>query len=456
MAAMRGDVETMEPLIDAAERVATGARTSRSSRPPAAGQPARQRPSGDRAAAQLHRATARRRRGTPRRTRAGAAPLGDGELMLDFGRPGFLAVAEWLRGRLAEGRAGVRGRASTDGGRPASSPRRRGAILSSPGSSARKAASTRPPNLPAGARVHRRARHGRSPRPAPPSSGSPRWPTSATTSTRRWRHVTEGIALCRQFVHTPPLAAGLVTLAWIRQATGDPAGAGDAIDRGRGSSRRARPACSTRSRRSAPGCCWPRATLTPRRAGRGDCGLAGRRACLPPRGGVSRAGHGSCSPRADPAVRARYWTGCMPRRPPAPHRQPHRGRCAARTRAGAGGERAAVERTRQGAAARSPAGHVRVFADEGGPMAALLGRLDRRRTRRPCRRRVPLGYLARTCSVHVAKPRPAAATAAGMVDPLTTRELEVLAADGRGHSNPAIAAHSWSASTPSKSTSATS
>jgi len=33
----------------------------------------------------------------------------------------------------------------------------------------------------------------------------------------------------RQFVHTPPLAAGLVTLAWTRQATGDPYGALDAI-----------------------------------------------------------------------------------------------------------------------------------------------------------------------------------------------------------------------------------
>ena len=29
--------------------------------------------------------------------------------------------------------------------------------------------------------------------------------------------------------YTPPLAAGLVTLAWIRQATGDPAGALEAI-----------------------------------------------------------------------------------------------------------------------------------------------------------------------------------------------------------------------------------
>ena len=36
--------------------------------------------------------------------------------------------------------------------------------------------------------------------------------------------------MCGQFVYTPPLAAGLVTLAWIRQATGDPAGALEAID----------------------------------------------------------------------------------------------------------------------------------------------------------------------------------------------------------------------------------
>ena len=39
------------------------------------------------------------------------------------------------------------------------------------------------------------------------------------------RYVTEGIALCRQLAYTPPLAAGLVTLAWIRQAAGDRAGA---------------------------------------------------------------------------------------------------------------------------------------------------------------------------------------------------------------------------------------
>ena len=43
-------------------------------------------------------------------------------------------------------------------------------------------------------------------------------------------YVTEGVALCRQFVYTPPLAAGLVTLAWIRQAAGDRTGALAAIE----------------------------------------------------------------------------------------------------------------------------------------------------------------------------------------------------------------------------------
>ena len=43
------------------------------------------------------------------------------------------------------------------------------------------------------------------------------------------RYVTEGIALSRQFLYGTSPAAGLVTLAWIRQATGDPAGALEAI-----------------------------------------------------------------------------------------------------------------------------------------------------------------------------------------------------------------------------------
>jgi len=37
------------------------------------------------------------------------------------------------------------------------------------------------------------------------------------------RHVREGIGACRQMNFTPPLATGLATLAWIRQAQGDAA-----------------------------------------------------------------------------------------------------------------------------------------------------------------------------------------------------------------------------------------
>src|SRR5262249_10522222 len=43
------------------------------------------------------------------------------------------------------------------------------------------------------------------------------------------RHVTEGIARLRPASHTAPMATGLARLSRIRQATGDPAGALEAI-----------------------------------------------------------------------------------------------------------------------------------------------------------------------------------------------------------------------------------
>jgi tetratricopeptide (TPR) repeat protein len=42
-------------------------------------------------------------------------------------------------------------------------------------------------------------------------------------------YLTEGVALCRQFTYAPPLATGLATLAWARQAGGDASGALDAM-----------------------------------------------------------------------------------------------------------------------------------------------------------------------------------------------------------------------------------
>ena len=73
----------------------------------------------------------------------------------------------------------------------------------------------------------------------PPPAAGPSYAVLADIAYQRdeldiaLRHATEGIALCRQFVFTLPLADGLATLAMIRQATGDPAGRAGGDHRGR-------------------------------------------------------------------------------------------------------------------------------------------------------------------------------------------------------------------------------
>src|SRR5271156_4422080 len=73
----------------------------------------------------------------------------------------------------------------------------------------------------------------RGPPPAPPAG--PAYVGLAEVAYQRneldsaLRQVTEGIALCRQFFSPAPLGTGLVTLAWIRQAQGDPGGALEAM-----------------------------------------------------------------------------------------------------------------------------------------------------------------------------------------------------------------------------------
>ena len=93
-----------------------------------------------------------------------------------------------------------------------------------------------------------------------------------------------------------------------------------------------------------------------------------------------------------------------------------------------------------------PRGYVRVFADEGPPMAALLGRLIAAQRAGPsgsgfqAAASVPLGCLARLRSAFGAEPAaPHAAAVPGLIDPLTSRELEVLQMLAAGKSNQAIA-----------------
>jgi LuxR family maltose regulon positive regulatory protein len=92
-----------------------------------------------------------------------------------------------------------------------------------------------------------------------------------------------------------------------------------------------------------------------------------------------------------------------------------------------------------------PRGYVRVFADEGAPMRALLAELSVARPgQQHAARRVDPGYLAalvRACGQPAAVPprSRAAGAAPGLAEPLTDRELEVLRLLAAGRSNQRIA-----------------
>jgi LuxR family transcriptional regulator, maltose regulon positive regulatory protein len=99
---------------------------------------------------------------------------------------------------------------------------------------------------------------------------------------------------------------------------------------------------------------------------------------------------------------------------------------------GSGEATAAVAVLAGALALACPQGHVPVFADEGAPMAALLGRLVAAQRAGQAAVRVPLGCLARlqrafdagNACADPGKTVPAAVP--GLVEPLTSRELEVL------------------------------
>ena len=114
--------------------------------------------------------------------------------------------------------------------------------------------------------------------------------------------------------------------------------------------------------------------------------------------------------------------------------------------AAAGEETAAVDALAGALALACPQGYVRVFADEGPPMAALLGALvAAQRAEQAAARGVPLGCLARVLRAFGGKDamegsrRGAAAVVPGLVEQLTARELEVLALLAAGAPNPRIA-----------------
>ncbi|MDR2986289.1 MAG: LuxR C-terminal-related transcriptional regulator [Nocardiopsaceae bacterium] len=264
------------------------------------------------------------------------------------------------------------------------------------------------------------------------------------------RHVAKGISLCRPFVSAPPLSAGLATLAWIRQAKGDAAGAREAMGE---------------AEEAAPGLGVP-GLLNP--------GPSQHARLLLAQGDVAAAAswvqeHG-LTPDDQPGylrepeylVLARV---LLAERRPGQSRallDRLRDAAAAQGRTGsmieiqallalalsaAGDDDGALAALAAALVQAVPEGYVRVFADEGAPMAALLIRLAAaQKSGHAAASRVEFGHLARVLrAVGSAAGTPgaqrhAAAVVPGLVEQLTPREHEVLALLATGASNPRIAA----------------
>ena len=352
---------------------------------------------------------------------------------------GFLAVAEWLRGRLTEAERALA--SSLTGWRETSQ-----LTLIAWGCYELVLIQLAQGRLDAAALTCEQTLDSLITSGRPPPAAGPSYAGLAEIAYRRdeldlaLRHATEGIALCRQFVYTPPLADGLATLAMIRQATGDPAGALEAI---------------TEAGQAAPG---PAGLLNPvpaRRArlllAQGDLPAAARFAR---ENGLGPDDEPDYARESGHLVQARILLArdrpgqalaLLDRLHAAAEAQDRTGSLIetgalrALVLAAAGDEAGAVTALAGALMLACPQGHVRVFADEGPPMAALLGRLIAAQRARPAAAGVPLGYLARLQRAFAAGPPAPDPGLSGLIDPLTGRELEVLRMLAAGRSNQAIA-----------------
>ena len=261
------------------------------------------------------------------------------------------------------------------------------------------------------------------------------------------RYVTEGIALERQFLPGTSPAAGLVMLAWIRQAAGDPAGALEATSEAEhGSPATAGVLNQAPAQRArlllaqgdlAAAARWTRETglhagdepRYPREPGY----LVLARVLLA-QGEPGRAL--ALLDRLQAAAVAQDRVGSVI----------EAGALRALALAACGRDADAVNALADVFTLACPQGYVRVFADEGPPMAALLTRLIRAQRTGQAAAGVPFGCLARlqrAFDVGPAGPGPRSGTAPaavpGLVEQLTSRELEVLTMLAAGRSNQAIA-----------------
>ena len=449
MALVGGDVEAAEAPLDAAERASADA----------AGEPFE--PSVGRAAsllANIPAATAHDRaflaylRGDAEATAAfvsqAQARLGQGEWMLDAWIRSMRALAAWLRGRLEDAERGfaasaARWRAAGEHPLAASAchflgqaQRAQGRLDAALGTYQQALEITAPPG-----------------RPAMPAAGIG-YVGMAEVAYQRGelddalRHVTEGITLCRQLNWTQPLAAGLVTLARIRQASGNPGGAREAM----GEAERVAPSPSVATLFNPVPVQRARLLLA-----QGDVAAAAR-----------WTQERDLTPEDEPAYQTEREHLVLARvllaqdRPAAALTLLERllAAAASQNRAGSiieiqalralalassGEQASAVGALAEALTLACPQGYVRVFADEGAPMGALLGRLvAAQRDEQTVATSVPLGSLAQILQAFGGDTvrgsgRGVGTAVPGLVEQLTPRELEILRLVAAGATNQAIA-----------------
>jgi len=263
------------------------------------------------------------------------------------------------------------------------------------------------------------------------------------------QHVTKGIELCRQLNwKTQPLAAGLVTLAWIRQANGDPGGAREAI----AEAERITPSPSLANLFNPVPAQRARLLLA-----QGDIAAAARWA---QEGCLRTDDEPMYQKEREHLVLARVLLAqdqpaealaLLDRLYAAAAAQDRAGSLIeigalrALAQAASGDADRAVDALAEALTLACPQGYVRVFADEGPAMAALLVRLIAAQRTDRAAARVPLGCLARlhralsTQDIVPDAGRDSGTAVPGLVEQLTSRELEVLEMLAAGRSNQAIA-----------------
>jgi LuxR family maltose regulon positive regulatory protein len=261
-------------------------------------------------------------------------------------------------------------------------------------------------------------------------------------------HAAEGTALARRLSETQPLANGLATLAWVRQAEGDAAGALDAISE----AERAAPSPAVANLLNPVPALRARLLLA-----QGDLAAAARWA---EERGVGPDDAPTYAREQEYLLLARVLLAqdragqaltLLERLLAGAAAQGRTGSVIeiralqALALAAAGDEDAVISALADALTLGCPQGYVRVFADEGPPMAALLARLvAAQRARKPPARDVPLDCLARVLQAFAGHDAAAgsgrgAAAPGGMVERLTARELEVLQFLAAGASNQRIA-----------------